>query len=49
MADDAAGVLVEYALLLALVAIAAFAALAKFGNKLNTMYSTIVKDLKKVK
>lgn len=47
LGDDAGGTLVEYALVLALVAVAATLSIKKFGTKLVTLYTTIQKDVKK--
>lgn len=46
-ADDDGVTLAEYAILLALVAMASFVGLHKLGNKLHTLFQTIAKDIKK--
>ncbi len=45
--DDAGGSLVEYALLLALIALATIASLKKFDTKLTKMFTTAADDFKR--
>ncbi len=45
LSDERGASLVEYALLVTFVAIAAFAAVAFFGNELNSSYSDITTSM----
>lgn len=47
IADNSASSLAEYGILLALIAPAAIRALHAFGMKLDKLYTTIEKDIKK--